>query len=131
MTGLDSSVLVRLLTGQPPDLYRVARGWVIEAYRQDEPVIATDVALAETWYALKLHYGLPADRVRQALGAMFDSALVQPEPGSGVRDALEEAPGAGFVDRLLHARHRQLGGTTLTLDEHLAKLPGATLLGAP
>ncbi|MBO7689071.1 MAG: PIN domain-containing protein, partial [Kiritimatiellae bacterium] len=54
--GLDTSVVLRLLTGEPPEL--AARA--LERYQQGiangDDFAVSDVVAAETYYALQHHY---------------------------------------------------------------------------
>ena len=127
--GLDTSMLVRLLTGAPAEAFEQARRRLLEAHRLGDRVVVSDIVVAEAWYALKLHYGFEPDAVRTSLSEMFRSGLVLPEPGSGAPAALLDGPGtAGFVDRLIHARHVASGATTLTFDLEMGRLPGVTVI---
>jgi len=127
--AIDTSVLVRLVVGRPADLADVARGFVEQAWHAAEPVRVTDVVLAEAWYALKLHYACEPAEVRAALRTMLSSGMVSLEPGSRAIEALVEADGAtGFVDRLIRARHADLGAHTVTFDRHMRELDDVLLL---
>jgi predicted nucleic acid-binding protein len=50
--GLDTSVVLRLLTGEPAAEARLARGRIERAHAAAEPVIVTDLVLAEAYFAL-------------------------------------------------------------------------------
>ena len=45
--GVDTCVVVRLLTGVPEDQYARACGFLGECQRQDEPVLVSDLVVAE------------------------------------------------------------------------------------
>ncbi len=131
--GLDGSVLVRLLTGRPEQQAALAASRLRKELAAGRRVVVTDLALAETWYALTAlgpnSYGVEPAVALQALRALVESRSISLEPASGAPDALKAKGGsAGFVDRLLVARHNALALSTLTLDHRQAKLPGAELL---
>jgi predicted nucleic acid-binding protein len=127
--ALDTSVVVRLLTGQPPELCAVAKDRLERAHRLGHLVYATDVVLVEAYYAAKYHYGFEPELIRAKLVQMLESGLVSEEPGSGALAALARREGqAGLADRIIHERHRELGAVTLTLDEAQGDLPGAEYL---
>jgi predicted nucleic-acid-binding protein len=129
--GIDTSVLVRLLVGEPAGLAARARERLLRAHRLRQVVVASDLVIAEAWYALKLHYELDPAEVRVAILAMLTSGLVQPEPGSAVLSVLQSNAGgkAGFVDRLIQARYEAIGLTTLSLDKAQAKLGRVEFIG--
>jgi predicted nucleic acid-binding protein len=129
MIGLDTSVVLRLLTGQPPRDAGLARRRLERAVNQGEVVVVTDVALAEVYFALQYHYGVPKTQARASILAMLRSNIVRAAPDSA-EIAFEGQPGAGVVDRLIHERHRTLGASTLTFDRKMGALEGATRLGA-
>jgi predicted nucleic-acid-binding protein len=129
--GIDTSVLVRLLVGEPADLTEKAHRRLLEAHRQREAVVVSDLAIAEAYYALKYHYAIDPADIRQAVLTMLTSGLVRPEGGSAALTVLQSTAGgkAGFVDRLIHARYQLDGMTTLTLDKTQAKLGNAEFVG--
>lgn len=64
MSGLlDTSVVVRYLTGEPPDLAMLAAQMI----DSDEHLLITDVVLAETAYVLTSVYGIPREAVVDTL----------------------------------------------------------------
>ncbi len=129
--GLDTSVLVRLLIGQPADLAAKAQERLLEAHRVRQSVIVSDLAIAEAYHALRRHYGLDPVDIRHGLLAMLTSGMVQPEPGSAVLAVLQAklAGKAGFVDRLIQARYGTDGMTTLTLVRAKSKIGKTELIG--
>jgi predicted nucleic-acid-binding protein len=129
--GIDTSVLVRLLVGEPAALTAKAKARLLAAHLAGEAVVASDVVIAETWHALQYHYEVREAAVREALLAMLASGLVQLEAGSGAGAALREkgAKKVGFVDRLIRARDGAAGRVTLTLDRAQARLGRAEYIG--
>lgn len=129
--GLDTSVLVRLLVGEPAPLAAKAQERLLEAHRVRQAVIVSDLVIAEAYHALKHHYDLVPSHIRQALLAMLTSGMIQPEPGSAVLSVLQEKkPGkAGFVDRLIQAHYEIDGITTLTLDRAQTKMGRTEFIG--
>jgi len=129
--GLDTSVLVRLLTGEPAATTARVRDRLLEAHRLRQPVVACDAAVSEAYAALKYHYDLDPADIRQSLLAMFASGLVSPEPGSAALAVLQSKAGgkAGFVDRLIQARYEADGMTTLTVDKAQARLGRSEYIG--
>lgn len=127
MLGLDTSVVLRLLTGLPSGEASSARRRLEQAVREGEDVVVTDLVLAECYHALQYHYEVPKAEARLKIHAMLRSNIVRAEPASAIR-AFEREAGAGLVDRLIHERHRLAGATTITLDRRMAALEGAVRL---
>ncbi len=129
--GLDTSVLVRLLVGEPAPLAAKAQERLLAAHRVRQAVIVSDLVIAEAYHALKHHYDLEPSDIRQALLAMLTSGMVQPEPGSAVLSVLQakKSGKAGFVDRLIQAHYEIDGITTLTLDKAQTRMGRAEFIG--
>jgi predicted nucleic acid-binding protein len=127
--GLDTSVVVRLLIGQPEPQARTARRRLERALGAGEVVLVSDLVIAEAYHALQFHYAVPEREARAALLRFVESGVVQVDPSS-LPATLTAKGGAGFVDRLIHARHRSLGAATLTFDRKQGKLEGAVRLSA-
>jgi len=129
--GIDTSVLVRLLVGEPAAVATKVRERLLELHRLRQPVIASDLVIAEAYVALKYHYAIEPDAIRGGLQAMLASGLVQPEPGSAVLAVLQAKVGgrAGFVDRLIQASYAVDGMTTLTVDKAQAKIGRSEYIG--
>lgn len=122
--GLDTSVVVRLLVGEPVAQAEAARRALQRAHERNEPVFVCDLVLAEAYFALQHHYRVPKGEARELLLRFARSGLVRPQPPEAL-GALAEEHGPGLVDRLIHARYRGLGATTLTFERRLAALEGA------
>jgi predicted nucleic acid-binding protein len=125
--GLDTSVVLRLLTGQPAREGAVARRRLEQAVSEGEPIVVTDLVLGEAHFALHYHYGVPKHDARERILAMLRSNVLLAAPPEAV-NAFEAAGGAGVVDRLIHERHRALKAVTLTFDRKMAALEGAVRL---
>ncbi|HEY5441835.1 MAG TPA: PIN domain-containing protein [Gemmatimonadaceae bacterium] len=128
--GLDTSVVLRLLTGTPPHQAETARGLLASA---QEPVTLSDLVVGETYFALRHHYAVPhADAVRPLTALLSDPRV----RGSGVaRAVLAEASSRGpaksrpgLIDRLIHADYGRDDLQLVTFDRDLARIPGVRLL---
>jgi len=129
--GLDTSVVLRLLIGEPRPQMEAARRRIERALIAGEKVIVTDLVIAEAFYALRHHYGVPETgalgRLREFLGSHvvhLDPAGAEESLGQGTRTQ------ARVVDRLIVARYRALGATTATFDLRQARLEGGVLVQA-
>jgi predicted nucleic acid-binding protein len=129
--GLDTSVVLRLLIGEPRAQMEVARRRIERAVAAGEQVVVTDLVIAEVVHALRHHYGVPAAETVGRLRDLLGSGVVRLDP-AGAEEALgpQGRGRAGVVDRLIVARHRSLGATTATFDRTQARLEGGVLLRA-
>lgn len=103
IVGLDTSVVVRLLWGQPADQARVAFDRVAELLAAGTRVQISDLVISETYYALQHHYGSSKADVLDALRDFLATSGVK---ASGVAAEVLTTAGLatakpGFVDRLI------------------------------
>lgn len=130
--GLDTSVVLRLLTGEPRELALQAVERVTAVLRGGDGIVISDLVAAETYYALQFHYKMPK---ADALAAL----LLLGKEGSGIKFSPEAEEvlklprlaqaKPGFVDRLIHAGYRHAGHTMLTCEYAARKLDGVDVVG--
>ena len=127
--GIDTSVLVRLLVGEPADAFDdcVRR---LSALIEDDgaEIFASNQVIGETYVAVQHHYDIDRPDARAGLSDVLSSGLVAPLNGHAVFEALEAATGAGLFDRLIADEYARAGMEVLTLDRRMAALPGARRL---
>jgi predicted nucleic acid-binding protein len=127
---LDTSVVLRLITGQPPEQLETARACVSAS---PIPVTVSDLVVAESYHALRYHYGVPHADAVDALAEFIGDPRIH---ATGVARGVLAEPAtrlttkatAGFVDRLIHATAASEHATLVTFDKALARLPGVELL---
>ena len=119
--GLDTTVVLRLIVGEPRAQTDLARTRLEEAFARGEPIRVSDLVVAEAYYALHHHHGLDKEVAREKLHSMLSSGVVSLEPQTSLT-ALEPARSPGLVDRLIAARYRAHGGVTLTFDRALGRV---------
>jgi predicted nucleic acid-binding protein len=124
--ALDTSVVLRLLTGEPPAQAELARRHV---ERSSEPLWLDALVVGESYFALRHHYGVPHREAVDALLALVGSDRTS--ASEQTRAALASAragAGPGVMDRLFVAAARDVGRVLCTFDRQLARLDGARLL---
>ena len=127
--GTDTSVLVRLVTGQPTELYeRCTRELAGLVEEQNAEIFASNQVIGEAYIALQHHYGISKSDARQALAQVLSSGLIGPLNGQAVLVALSVPGGAGLLDRLIADDYSRSVSETLTLDRRMARLPQVRLL---
>lgn len=133
IVGLDTSVLVRLLSGDPRDLAIEALRFLLERQEAGDRLDVSNLALAETYYALQHHYGASKQEALAALRDLLATPGIHCDPG--VVELLAtpglEAANPGFVDRLIHGDYLLSGAEQLaTFEKAAGKLPGVVVLSA-
>lgn len=127
--GIDTSILVRLATGDPEDEFeRCVRALTLLVEGDDAELYASNQVIGEAYVALQHHYGVSKVEAREALASVLKSGLAAPLNGPGVFAALEARSGCGLLDRLIADEYRKAELVTLTLDRKMAALPGARKL---
>ena len=127
--GIDTSVFVRLLAGQPAAEYQatVKRLSEIRA-SQPEHITVANIVIAEAYAVLQHHYGLTKADTRAAMLSVFTSGLIEPAHGDAVLDALRSTKEPGLTDRLIALDYAEQSTLVLTLDRKMAALPGCQRL---
>jgi predicted nucleic acid-binding protein len=127
--GLDTSVVLRLLIGEPRSQMEIARRRIERALISSERVVVTDLVVAEVFHALRRHYDVPEAVALGQIREFLDSGVVWLDPREAAEALGQGGRGsAGVVDRLIVARHRSLGATTATFDRRQARLEGGARL---
>lgn len=122
--GLDTSVVLRLLVGEPPS--QAERAWqsILDANAAGDQAVISDLVVSETYFALQHHYGVPKQLALQQIQALFDSGDISP---SGCAADVLKTPGLatakpGFVDRMIHADYLRDAGRVLSFEKAASKL---------
>ncbi len=130
--SLDSSVVVRLLVSQPPDLYRIASAFLTEHRDANVPVHVSDLVLAEAYFALQAFYQISKADAIAAIASFGRNSGVTVTPIAREVLAMPNLASAkpGFVDRLIHGESRAAGHTLVTFEKAAKKLPSTVVLPA-
>ena len=127
--GIDTSVLVRFLTGQPSLEYQRCHQELTRMMDEDNAEIyASNQVIGEAYVAVQHHYAVSKDRARAGLLIVLTSGLIAPLNGQPVLRILQETGGAGLIDRLIAEDYSRTVSETLTLDRRMAALPGVSRL---
>ena len=123
--GIDTSVLVRLLTGEPPDKFEHCVSRLRKLIEDGgAEVFASNQVIGEAYIAVQHHYGVSKTDARSGLIDVLRSGLVSPLNGRAVFEVLEAASGPGLFDRLIADEYTRAGVEIVTLDRRMASLPG-------
>jgi predicted nucleic-acid-binding protein len=128
--GLDTSVVLRLLVGEPAN--QAERAWraVVEVRSGGGEVFVSDLVASEAYFALHHHYAVPKGEALRQLRALFASGELVSE---GVAPEVLATPKLasakpGFVDRMIHAGYLRSLDQTLTFERAAGKLARARVL---
>ena len=131
--GLDTSVVLRLLTGEPKLQARCALAELEALAKRGATPIVSDLVISEVYFALQYHYGVPKDEALSLLSRFLNESNVKPTGASSTVLAVPNLATAkpGFVDRLIHAGYLNLDGEMLTFEKAAGRLSGVRVLTAP
>ena len=128
--GLDTSVVLRLLIGQPADQAQRAVAFLEETARRGDQAVVSDLVVAESYFALQYHYGVPKKQALLALRRMFGDGEIEPQGVASevlATDGLASAK-PGFVDRLIQGAYVSAGGSMATFEKACGKLKSVRVL---
>ncbi len=127
--GIDTSVLVRLMSRDSLDEYRRCVAVLTDIVEnQNGEIVASNQAIGEAYVAVQHHYGATRAEARNEILNIFRSGLIRPLSGSRIMRILQTARGVGLVDHLIVDGYSESGYETLTLDKKMGNLPGARVL---
>jgi len=123
--GLDTSVVLRLLTNQP---LKLATNAIVKVHRMQQAgdvFFISDLVLSETYFALQDYYGVTKENCLAALKGLCEHS------GFAVSDEAREAlatpnlakASPGFVDRMIHGDYLARGYKTFSCEKSFTRLP--------
>jgi predicted nucleic-acid-binding protein len=130
-SSLDTSVVMRLLTGQPLDLAQAARSYMADVERAGAKVLVSNLVVMEVYHACQHHYGMPKEAVLEGLWKLLSLStfIVHPHlPNLLSMPGLATAK-LGFLDRLIHAEATSARLPLVTFEKAAARLDQTLILG--
>jgi predicted nucleic acid-binding protein len=127
--GLDTSVVVRLLTGDPESQAHTARTFLATCRSGNVRVCVSDLVVAEAYHALIYHYDAAKFEAVKALLAFLRHPGIH-ATGHAVEVLSEYAgSGPGLVDRLIRSDLLDRADEVITFDADFARLGKTRRLG--
>ncbi|HQF55535.1 MAG TPA: hypothetical protein PK208_10495 [Fibrobacteria bacterium] len=124
--GLDTSVVIRLLVGEPLDQHMAALEHIQSLQARNVKLVVADLVLLEAYFALQNSYLMPKSEAIKAMDRFLESGHFETEPGSILKsDVFRIQSKAGFGDRLIAHRYGQCADGFLTFDKAMSRLSGA------
>jgi len=128
----DTSVIMRLLTGQPLEQFHAAVAFLDETEGSGQKVFVSNLVVLESYFACQHHYGMAKIDVLDGLARLLGAStfVVHPQllPLLATHGLSTAKP--GFLDRLIHAEAATVGLPLVTFEKAAARLPDTRLLGA-
>lgn len=123
--SLDTSVVVRLLVGQPLDQYQSADHFLREQLGAQARVFVSDLVMAETYFALHCFYQITnADALQSLLlFVQYSGVTVSVVTASVLSLPNLASAKPGFIDRLIHGASHEAGHTLVTFEKAARRLP--------
>jgi predicted nucleic acid-binding protein len=132
--GLDTSVVLRLLTGEPVRQANVALAFLGELKAHGRRAVVSDLVVSETYFALQAHYEVPKKAAVRALLEFLQSGFAEEEENGAAVEALgsisTSSQKPGFVDRMIHAQYGKIPAALVTFEKASGKLDHAIVLEA-
>jgi len=128
--GLDTSVVLRLLLGQPADQTARAVAYLDELSRKGHHALVSDLVVAEAYFALQHHYGVSKKDALVGLRRLFAEGEVKPLGAVAEVLAVDGLASAkpGFVDRLVHGAYAGAAVEMATFEKAAGKLKAVRVL---
>lgn len=125
--GLDTSVVLRLLVGQPADQTVSAVAFLDELSKRGDQPVVSDVVAAEVYFALQHHYGISKKSALSGMQRLFAGDEIKPL--GAVAEVLGIASAKpGFVDRLIHGAYLSEADGMATFEKSAKKLKSGRVL---
>ncbi len=128
--GLDTSIVLRLLTGEPEELALTALRTVEKLLEAKNTVMVSDLVASETYFALQHHFGMPKSAALDVLAEFFRESRIEAAGAAAEILATPNLASAqpGFVDRMIHAEYARTANAMLTFEQAARKLPKTRVL---
>ena len=129
---LDTSVVMRLLTGQPEGQAVAARRYMAEVEEAGAKVYVSNLVVMEAYFACQHHYGMAKEDVIEGLRKLLSVPTFMTHPELQGLLAMEGLARAklGLLDRLIHAEARTARLESVTFEKAAGRLGGVRLLAS-
>ena len=127
--GLDTSVVLRLLLGEPKPQAKRAVAQLDEFRASGTRAAVSDLVVSEAYFALQYHYSVPKQLALDKLREFMESPeIFATGHAAAILDTLNLGTAKpGFVDRMIHAHYLEAASGMLSFEKAAAKLPMVTI----
>jgi predicted nucleic acid-binding protein len=129
LVGLDTSVILRLLVGEPVAQASRAVAELDRMRAQGKQGAVSDLVVSETYFALQYHYDVPKQVALDKLREFLESPEIEPlgEALTILQQSNLAKAKPGFVDRMIHAEYLKKASCMVTFEKASAKLPSVAI----
>jgi predicted nucleic-acid-binding protein len=127
---LDSNVILRFLTQDPPEMAENALKIIKEANKGQFTLIITSLTVAEIVWVLESFYGYSKKQIAETLSQFLFCDGLEVEDLDLIIEALEIYQGKNidFADAVLGSKALRKGPPVIySFDQHLSRIPGLTI----
>ena len=122
--GLDTSIVIRLLMNEPPELVEKVAAFVNSAIAEGNDFFISDLVVSEAYYVLQKYYGKSKALAISDLKTIASSPsfAFSPEALSALDtpDAWKASP--GMIDRMIANGYAARGYVTISCEKSFSKL---------
>lgn len=121
--GLDTSVVLRLLVGEPKDQAQAALRFLELCYGKQQIAYVSDLVVGESYHALCHHYQVPAKEAADSLLAFLYSPMITctGHALTVLQEYTDTEP--GLADRLIRKDYLDQASEIVTFDKRFSRLP--------
>ena len=129
--GLDTSVVVRIISGLPEDAARRVGERIAAEVLSGELFAISPLVLSEAYFALQHHYDFTKEEALQSLWALAQTdGICVSESVRAILDAPNLAmANPGFVDRMIVGEYAIVGSDTYSCEKSFRHLQGTVVVG--
>ena len=130
--GFDTSVVLRLLVGEPISQAKAAVKYFQELREKGCRILVSDLVVTETYFALQHHYQTPKSEALAQLKTFLSTDGIE---NMGVASHVLNTPNLesakpGFVDRTIHAQYADKAETVASFETAFRRLEKGLVLDA-
>lgn len=129
--GADTSIILRVLTGQPSSLAAIVRKRLESLWLSGEILDVCDLVVSETYFALQHSYGLTKDSALNALSklSVHPGFRLSDQVAAALRTENLARAKPGFLDRVIHGTYVTGGDSVmLTCEKGSRKLANVEMI---
>lgn len=128
--GLDTSVILRLLTGEPEEQAKRALNEAQSLIQQGSILLVSDLVVTEVYFALQHHYGMPKSEALTLIAQFLGDKGIQSIGAAATVLAVPNLATAkpGFIDRLIHAEYKLSAPEMLSFEKAAGRLSGVRVI---
>lgn len=126
--GIDTSVLVRLLTGHPEKDFEVTSASLRRLFEKEPTaeLVVSNQVIGESYITLQHHYKLSKEDARVGIRNFLEGGMVSALNGTPVLEVLSHEGGAGLMDRLIVQDYQAKGLHVLTNNQRMTRITGVS-----